>query len=157
MNQNGRVIFNNQFMLSDQFRSKKEVTPYSNSMKGLWYDTILSEAYFSKKNIKYIQDNIRYNIFQKTNKVISDPNLDTLKNVMRAIFLKFSKNLKTDIKKQIYDLDEIVIKFCIKEISGSLTSYLKYIEDVSTLPIPLSKPEFTNVKGDNSLELRSFY
>ena len=157
MKENGRVIFNNQFMLADQVRATKEVTPYSNSMKGLWYDTVLSKSYFSKENIKYIIDNIRYRIFKITNNVVEAPDLDTLKNVMRSIFLKFSKNLKTNIKNQISDLDEIVIEFCVKEMSGSLTSYLKYIEDVSTMPVPLSKPNNTNIKGDKSLELRTFY
>ena len=91
---NGRVVFtDNQFNLSDQFRNKEGITPYSNSMKGLWYNTELSNTYFSAENIKYVQDNIRYDIFKQTNNIIGNQDLDTLKNIMRSIFLKYSNIL----------------------------------------------------------------
>ena len=157
MKENGRVIFNNQFLLSDKFRNKEEITSYSDSMKGLWYNTILSEAYFSADNIKYIQDKIRYNVFNKTDKVIDQQSIDTLKNIMRSIFLKFSKNRKENIKQQITDLDNIVINYCVTEIIGSLESYLIYMKDISNIPTPIGLPNNTGVKGERPLELKRFY
>ena len=72
---------------------------------------------------------IRYNIYKQTNDIIGNQNLDTLKNIMRSIFLKYSKNNKNNIKSQIYDLDKIVIDYCINEIKGSIISYKKYMEE----------------------------
>ena len=157
MKENGRVVFNNQFLLADKFRHKEEITPYSDSMKGLWYNTILSDTYFSAANIKYIQDNIRYNVYTKTNKVIDEQNIDTIKNIMRSIFISHSKNRKDNIKGQITELDNLVINFCVKDILSSLTSYLQYMKDISTIPNPIQLPNNTCIKGQNPLELRSFY
>lgn len=159
MKENGRVIFkeNNQFMLADQFRNKEEITSYSSSMNGLWYNTVLSNTYFSGENIKYIHDNIRHIVYKKTNYIIDQQNIDTIKNIMRSFFLKFSKNNKDDLKNQILVLNNLVIDFCVKEIIPSLESYLKYIEDVSTIPDPIHHPHNTGVRGEDSLELRRFY
>tara|TARA_R110002072_G_scaffold100929_2_gene222497 strand:- start:218 stop:697 length:480 start_codon:yes stop_codon:yes gene_type:complete len=159
MKENGRVIFkqNNQFLIADKSRNREEITPYSNSMKGLWYNTVLSNTYFSSDNIKFVHDNIRHGVFKKTNYIIDKQNIDSIKNIMRSIFLKFSKNNKEDLKNQIYDLDQIVIDLCVKEIIPSLESYLKYIEDISTIPEPIHHPHNTGVKGEQPLELRRFY
>tara|TARA_Y100000389_G_C17408936_1_gene489710 strand:- start:633 stop:1112 length:480 start_codon:yes stop_codon:yes gene_type:complete len=159
MKENGRVIFkeNNQFLLSDQFRNKEEVTSYSNSMNGLWYNTSLSNSYFSAQNIKYIHDTVRHTVFKKTNHIIDKQNIDTIKNIMRSFFLKFSKNNKEDLKNQILVLNKLVIDFCVKEIIPSLESYLKYIDDVSNIPEPIHHPHNTGVKGEQPLELSRFY
>ena len=74
-----------------------------------------------------------------------------------TFFLKFSKNNKDDLKNQILVLNNLVIDFCVKEIIPSLESYLKYIEDVSTIPDPSHHPHNTGVRGEDSLELRRFY
>ena len=159
MNKNGRVVFkeNNQFLLSDKFRHKEEISPYSDSMKGLWYNTVLSNTYFSAENIKIIHDNLRYAVYNKTTHVIDQQNIDTIKNIMRSVFLKYSKNNKTNLKNQIFVLNNIVLDYCTKEIISSLASYLKYIEDVSTIPEPIHHPHNTGVRGEKSLELRRFY
>ena len=159
MKENGRVIFkeNNQFLIGDQFRNREEITSYTNSMNGLWYNTSLSNTFFSAENIKFIHDTIRHSIYLKTNYIIDTQNIDTIKNIMRAIFLKFSKNNKENIKNQIYELDKIVIDFCVKEIIPSLESYLKYVEDISTIHEPIHHPHNTGVKGEQPLELRRFY
>ena len=144
MKENGRVVFkeNNQFMLADQIRNKEEITSYSNSMNGLWYNTVLSNTYFSAP---------------KTNYIIDQQNIDTIKNIMRSFFLKFSKNNKDELKNQILVLNSLVIDFCVKEIIPSLESYLKYIKDVSTIPDPIHHPHNTGVRGEDPLELRRFY
>jgi hypothetical protein len=159
MKENGRVIFkeNNQFLIADKSRNREEITPYSNSMNGLWYNTVLSNTYFSAQNIKFIHDNIRHAVFLKTNYIIDNQNIDSIKNIMRSIFLKFSKNNKEYLKNQIFILDQIVIDFCVKEIIPSLESYLKYIEDISTIPDPIHHPHNTGVRGEQPLELRRFY
>ena len=159
MKENGRVIFkeNNQFLMGDQFRNREEITSYTNSMNGLWYNTALSNNFFSAENIKIIHDNIRHSVYLSTNYIIDTQNMDTLKNIMRAIFLKYSKNNKDNIKNQIYELDQIVIEFCVKEIIPSLESYLKYVEDISTIPDPIHHPHNTGVRGEQPLELRRFY
>ena len=159
MKENGRVIFkeNNQFLLSDKFRNKEEITSYSSSMNGIWYNTVLSNTYFSAPNIKFIHDNIRHEVYKKTNYIIDKQNIDTLKNIMRSFFLKFSKNSKEDLKNQIFVLNSLVIDFCVKEIIPSLESYLKYIDDVSKIPDPIHHPHNTGTRGENPIELRRFY
>ena len=160
MKENGRVTITpgqNQFLLSDRFRNKQEVTPYTNSMKGLWYNTVLSNSYFSAYNIKYVQDNIRYIVYNKTNNIIDYQNLDTLKNIMRAIFLKYSENRKNDLKNQIFTLNDIVINYCVNEVISGLDTYIKYIRDISTIPEPIQHPHNTGVRGEEPLELRRFY
>ena len=81
----------------------------SSALTGNWENSILSNAFFSGENISIIQNAIRAGVHAKTNGryLISNQDIDTIKIIMRAIYLQHCKNLPTNITEQIQELNTI--------------------------------------------------
>lgn len=142
---NGRVQFTDEarlvpFELYDKLPTKSE--DYVEAMNGNFYDTILSKAFFSSENQDIIQNGIRAGVYKKSNNkfIIAKQNTDSLKTIMRSVFLQHAANLPTDITGQIEALNKIVIEYCVKDCYGEAQSYMKYKHDITTLPMPMDKP-----------------
>jgi len=157
---NGRINImsniNNPLFLQDKIPVHNN--SFYSSLNGIQESSLLSNTFFSNKNIKIIQNAIRKGIYDKTDKkmIISEQSYDTLNIIMRSIFLQNSCNLKTDIEKQIISLNNLVINYSVEQIYGEINSYMKFKNDVSTLAMPMSNPIYAN-KTTNTLELKSFF
>ena len=118
---------------------------------------LLSNAFFSSENIQIIQNAIRAGVYKASNTRfnICNQNEDTLKIIMRSMFLQHSINLKTNITEQIESLNKLVYDYCITQLLGEIEGYLKYKNDVSTLAVPLSRPISTY--HNNTLETKKFF
>lgn len=164
-NQNGRVDImgpnKNQFELFDNpgVNSQYRSTSYNDAMTGNWDDTILSRAFFSRNNIRIIQNGIRFGVYKMSKGRISvgDQDETNLKIIMRSIFLQYSKNVANNITSQIQRLNTLVLEYCVPDVHNEAVSYLKFKNDVSTLAIPQQRPTYTNVKGNKVLELKNFF
>jgi hypothetical protein len=161
-NSNGRVDIKspstqNLFKLYDKIPAH-QCTTFRNPVEGLWENTILSDAYFSKENLEIIQNAIRKGIYDKTNKqyIIDNQDCDSLKIIMRGVYLEHSANLPTNITEQIMELDKIVINFCIQQIYSELRAYIKYLHDASTLVVPIAHPILSTL-ADKQLELQPWF
>lgn len=159
---NGRVNIitpdiNNLFKLYER-NPVKECTTLRNATEGLWNETDLSRAYFSKENIIIVQNAIRYGVYEKSNKqyVIGPQDCDTLKVIMRSVFLQNSSNLNNSIPKQIEELNRIVTNYCVQQIYSEAQGYMKYLGDVSTLVIPIAHPVQSNTK-EKVLEFKGWF
>jgi hypothetical protein len=130
---------------------------YNDAMTGNWADTPLSKAFFSSQNQQILQNGIRAGVYQRSgNKwVISQQSNPDLKMIMRAIFLEHSQNRTSHVREQITELNKYVLDYCIPKIYGEAQGYLKYLQDASTLVVPLSNPIHTSL--DKTLELKSFF
>jgi hypothetical protein len=130
---------------------------YNDAMTGNWMDTPLSLSFFSSSNQQILQNGIRAGVYTMSNNkfVISQQSNPDLKMIMRAIFLEHSQNRPTHIREQIEELNQYVFKHCIPKIYGEAQGYLKYIQDASTLVVPLSNPVHTSL--DKTLELKTFF
>ena len=98
MNANGRVNIiqpdiNKQFSMYDKIPVGK-ATAYNNALQGQQEKTLLSTIYFSKENIQIVHNSIRAGVHKKSNGryVIGRQNVDTLKIIMRSIYLQHSLN-----------------------------------------------------------------
>jgi hypothetical protein len=109
---------------------------------GLWNETPLSATYFSEQNIQIIQNGIRAGVYQRSNGqyTIGDQDCDTLKIIMRSVFLQHAANQDRDIPGQVYELNKIVLNYCIQQVYGEAQGYMKYLRDVSTLAVPIAHP-----------------
>jgi len=161
---NGRVrIMQKQPNTSDLFKMKDRMPvnqPVSlrRPVQGLWEDTVLSNTFFSKSNIQTIQNGIRFGVFSRSNNqyIIGTQNYDTIKIVMRSIFIQNTTNQPTNIKKQIEDLNHKVLSYLIGQVYVETQSYLHYLEDASTLVVPISMP--INVSShQNQLEQKPWF
>ena len=157
---NGRVDIeqpniNTVFNLKDKIPI--ESSDFRDALNGNITTSQLSTAYFSKENIRIIQNGLRAGVhsLSKGSYIISPQNEDNLKVIMRSIFLQNSANLPTNIKEQIYELNNLVLEYCIPKVYGEAQGYLTYLHDVSNLAIPMKRPESSTYKT-NSLQTNPF-
>jgi hypothetical protein len=163
MQQNGRVHIldegnTNQFELYDKIPLTDKITSYKDALVGNWTESPLSCAFFSAQNIQILQNGIRAKVYNVTEgkHTIPEQNIDTLKIIMRSIFLEHSANLPYAVEKQIEDLNKLVYNYAVPQIVGEIDAYIKYLNDVSYLPVPLAHPKLQNCK-DKTLELKNFF
>jgi hypothetical protein len=159
---NGRVDIQGpnldiRFALSDRIPTNN-ITAFKDAMTGNWYNTALSDAFFSAKNIQMLQNGIRVGVYQRSNGqyIIGEQSNDELKIIMRSIFLQNSKNQPTGIAGQISELNRLVLEYCVPHLFVEADGYMKYKNDVSTLVVPLARPilSYTN---DKQLELKPWF
>ena len=159
---NGRVNIRGpnidlRFAMSDRI-PVASTTDYSNAMSGNWYDTDLSVAFFSQKNIKILQNGIRAGVYRKSNNqyVIGEQNVDELPIIMRSIFLQNSRNLAQRIPDQIRQLNQLVLDYAVPQVHGEAEGYMKYKRDASTLVVPLAHPVLS-YSNSKTLELKHWF
>ena len=145
------------FKMYDKIPANQCVT-FRNPTEGLWNETPLSQAFFSQENIQIIQNGIRSGVYKRSNGqyVIGDQDCDSIKIIMRSVFLQYSANKPSSIPQQIIELNNIVLNYCIQQVYSEAQGYMKYIDDVSTLAVPIALP----VQASNNvrqLELKSWF
>ena len=123
----------------------KECSSYRDAMTGTWNSTSLSNAFFSKKNIENLQNQLRMGVYKKSNGQykIGQQDCNELMTIMRSIFLQYAKNLPENIPEQISKLNQRVLDYSIKQVYNELLAYTKYKQDVSTIACPISLPEMS--------------
>ena len=145
------------FQMYDKIPANQCVS-FRNATEGIWTETNLSQAFFSQQNILMLQNGIRAGIYHKSNGqyIIGPQDCDALKIVMRSIYLQHAANQSNNITQQITELNKIVLDYCIKQVYGEAQGYMKYIDDVSTLVVPMSNPIMAD-NNDRQLELKSWF
>jgi len=125
---------------------------------GLWDDTQLSRLFFSKENVAILQNGIRYGVFRasKEQYTVDNQDIDSLKIVMRSIFLQHSANMSNNITEQITELNDLVLQYAVKQVYGEAQGYIKYLEDASTMYTPIAPPMMSST-NDKQLFLKSFF
>ena len=145
---NGRVVdiekpTVNMIMQSDTlFKNNSQV-----SLKGIVEQSKISEIFFSEENIDVIQQTIRFQIFKRTNKIISKQSNNELIIVMRSIFLQYGDSGPTNddvVRENIKKLNARVITYCVNNISNQLEQHELYIDNINNLPVPLENPAYEN-------------
>jgi hypothetical protein len=159
---NGRVDIkspdtSNLFAMFDKIPANQCVT-FRNPTEGLWDETYLSKAFFSRENIEILQNGIRAGVYHKSNRqyLIGPQDCDSLKIVMRSVYLQYSANQPSNVTQQIEALNNIVLNYCIQQVYGEAQGYLKYIDDASTLVVPIAHPVMAN-NTDRTLELKTWF
>jgi hypothetical protein len=145
------------FQMYDKIPANQCVT-FRNPTEGLWDDTILSKAFFSHQNIQILQNGIRAGVYKKSNGqyTIGPQDCDSLKIIMRSVFLQNSSNLPNHIPEQIKELNQIVLNYCIQQVYSEAQGYMKYINDASTLVVPIAPPVMAN-DTDRVLEFKGWF
>jgi len=156
---NGRVdILNKQppdlsylFAMYDKIPAN-QCTTFRDPTQGLWNDSPLSATFFSKQNIQIIQNGIRAGVYQKSNQqyIIGNQDCDTLKIIMRSIFLQHASNQLDNVTLQVNQLNQMVLDYCIFHVFSEAKGYMKYLYDVSTLAVPMSTPVVASQKDKNT-------
>jgi hypothetical protein len=145
------------FQMYDKIPANQCVT-FRNATEGLWSQTPLSQAFFSQQNIQIIQNGIRAGVYNRSNGqyVIGPQDCDSLKIVMRSVFLQYSANQPNNYQQQITQLNKIVLEYCVQQVYSEAQGYMKYVDDASTLVVPLAHPVMTS-NNDRQLELKPWF
>ena len=119
----------------------------------------VSEIFFSAENIEVIQNFIRREVYNKSTPkgyIIDKQSVEELKIIMRAIYLQYARNLPTDIKGQLDDLNVKVADWCVPHILSAVDHYHFYINDISHLPVPLEHMKHLSRAGTRTLPMNPF-
>jgi hypothetical protein len=145
------------FKMYDKIPANQCAT-FRSPTEGLWDDTKLSEVFFSRENIQILQNGIRAGVFQRSNGqyTIGQQDCDSLKIVMRSVFLQNASNKPFNIKGQVEQLNNIVLNYCIQQVYSEAQGYMKYLDDASTLVVPLANPMVESTY-DKQLELKPWF
>ena len=145
------------FQMYDKIPANQCVT-FRNATEGIWDSNSLSNAFFSEQNIQIIQNGIRAGVYHRSNGqyVIGPQDCDSLKIIMRSVFLQNSANQPNNITQQIAQLNKIVLDYCIQQVYSEAQGYLKYINDASTLVVPIAHPVMAK-DNDRQLELKHWF
>jgi hypothetical protein len=145
------------FQMYDKIPANQCVT-FRNATGGLWNETPLSQAFFSQQNIQIIQNGIRAGVYHKSKGqyIIDTQDCDSLKIIMRSIFLQYSANIPFDIPQQILELNKMILNYCIQQVYSEAQGYMKYVDDVSTLVVPISHP-IQDSNTDRQLEFKRWF
>jgi hypothetical protein len=154
--QNGRVT-----LTSNNIKDMKMIDNENEVMNnfqvealyGIQETSTLNQLFFSKKNMEIIQNMIRFNVYQKSEKKhIIDKQSDVeLEIIMRSIYLQHSPNLPNKIKEQISYLNKLVSDWCVEQILPEVNQYFGYIKEIEFMPIPIDLPLNLSSKGSRSL------
>ena len=135
-----------------------QCTTFRSATEGLWDDTILSQVYFSQQNIQIIQNGIRAGVYNRSNGqyIIGPQDCDSLKIIMRSVFLQYAANQPNNITQQVEELNKLVLEYCIQQVYSEAQGYITYVNDASTLVVPIERPVMTS-NNDRQLELKSWF
>jgi hypothetical protein len=165
---NGRVNIISQpdpnaiFKMQERISLKNKSTSYYTSLSGNdWEDNILSRAYFSAENIQIVQNGLRAGVYNMSksagNEIVIPPqNVEQLSIIMRSIFFQYTENLLTNIPAQIERLNKLVLDDVVPRVYNETMGYLKYMQDQSTLVVPLEKP-LQHDRNYKQLELKPWF
>ena len=146
-----------QFEFSDKIPIK-ECSFYTSALRGTWEETPLSFLFFSEDNIKSLQNSIKEGVYNLSNQqfVIANQSCDELKIIMRSIYLQNSHNLPYDLKTQIKKLNELVLKYAVKQVYNAAVGYIKYKYDVSNPPT-IIEHGINSSSRNYTLEFKPFF
>jgi len=139
------------------YEKKAPKSAGQDGIRGNFEKTPLNQAFFSQANFQIIQNSIRHSVFLKSGQVIDPVSTDDLFMVMRAIFLQYSRNLPSEIPKQIQELNDRVATWCVPKILAEVSMYKTYLTDISNMPVPLSHPANQSMSGTRSLPFKPFF
>ena len=145
------------FEMYDKIPANQCVT-FRNPTEGLWTDTQLSQAFFSQQNIQQLQNGIRAGVYHKSNGqyTIGPQDCDSLKIVMRSVYLQHAANQPNNITQQVFELNKIVLNYCIQQVYSEAQGYMKYLDDASTLVVPIAHPVMAD-NTDRELEFKTWF
>ncbi len=136
------------------YLKKTEVNFSGDMLRGNWDHTPLSDAFFTRKNVDLIQNELRKEVYKLSGPkkyVIDEQDIDEIKMIMRAMYLQYAKNNPFNIEGQIQELNQLVIKWSAPRIMSEIEAYNYYLNDISHMPVPLAQPMNMSSAGTKSL------
>lgn len=144
-----------------QYPTAPDSASHDDLMRGNWSENPVSIAFFSVDNMKYLQHAIKVGVYERSgaNKwVIDDQSIDELKIIMRAMYLQYGRNSLTEsVKSQVTELNNIVLEWAIPRIMTEIKAHLTYLNDITTMHVPMTHPVSMSSSGTKSGTFNRFF
>jgi hypothetical protein len=146
------------FQMFERIAIKNKASEYRNPLDGIWEENLLSKTFFSVENVQILQNGMRAGVYRlsKDQYVIPPQNLEALKIVMRSIYLQHAKHSQAPIREQVATLNQLVLEYCVPYVYNECVAYIKYLQDQSTLVVPLDR-EVRPDREYKQLEMKPFF
>ena len=130
------------FKMHEKLSVKNKASAYYESLNGSWEWNVLAQVFFSQENIQIVQNGIRAGVYKMSEGKLNVPqqNIDTLKIIMRSMYLQYAEHYPKDITGQVEYLNSLVLEYAVTSVYNEAIGYLKYVQDQSTLVVPLEMP-----------------
>jgi hypothetical protein len=130
------------FKMHEKLTVKNKASSYYESLNGSWEWNVLAQVFFSQENIQIVQNGIRAGVYKMSEGKLNVPpqNIDTLKIIMRSMYLQYAEHYPKDITGQVEYLNSLVLEYAVTSVYNEAIGYLKYVQDQSTLVVPLEMP-----------------
>lgn len=128
---------------------------FQKSLTGIQEGNNLSNTFFSRNNLDYLQSKIIERVLiESSGEYRIGRQSDTeLQIIMRSTYLSYSKNLSGYLEEQINQLNDMVIKECIKSIMPEIKMYLGYRKSVSEPRQFMPHPQYMSDSGKKTFTL----
>ena len=146
------------FQMYEKVAVKNKATEYREALTGEWENNLLAKVFFSQGNAQIVQNGLRAGVYEmsKNQYVIPPQNMDALKIIMRNIYLQYAQHYAKDVTGQVERLNELVLSQCVPMIYNETVGYMKYLQDQSTLVVPLDVPMHHD-RNYKQLELKPWF
>lgn len=130
------------FQMAERIAVKNKTTEYREVLTGEWEHNVLAQVFFSVENIQIVQNGLRAGVHKMSNEqyVIPPQNIDTLKTIMRSIYLQYAEHYEDNTTKQVERLNQLVWDYAVPSVYNETMAYMKYLQDQSSLVVPLNLP-----------------
>lgn len=162
---NGRInltlypSFEKRVAIHDRIEIKNRATDYREPVGG-WERNEISDMYYSKSNIEFIQNSIRNGVYKMSGDrkyILPSQNIDALKMIMRTIYYRYAKfNPEFSVKEQVNVLNKHVLDYTIPLLYNEAVGYEKYLYDQSNLVVPMTLPTATD-RDYKGLEFKTWF
>jgi len=113
--------------------------------------TPLSDLFFSRKNVDYIQYMMKVLVQKETGLIIGRQSDEELLIIMRSTFFSDAKNLPTNIPQQVAELNAKVLKYAVyNEIIPKVKGYNTFLYDNLRTNVVLPQEKFISQKGSRT-------
>lgn len=145
------------FSMYDKIPAHQTVT-MRDALTGIWEETVLSKVFFSPQNLQIIQNKIRAEIYNMSNGkyIIPEQDTDTLRIIMRSMYLQHATHLPSEIRNQVAALNDMVYDYVIPKVFTEVQGYMNYKRDVSNMYTPIARPDFSQYKF-KTIEYKTFF
>ncbi len=115
---------------------------------------MLSHLYFSDKNLKRIQEEIKRQVGIKTRgkyKLEEDQDELDLLVAMKHVYTQTTRFNNECVTKQVGELNKILISYIIPDIVSNIIQEYKYLDEISKPIEPIMRPVNVNNAGRRTL------
>ena len=146
------------FQMYERIAIKNKATEYRESLTGEWENNLLAKVFFSQGNMQIVQNGLRAGVYElsKNQYVIPPQNIDALKILMRNIYLQYAQHYADNVTQQVERLNDLVLKHCVPLVYNETVGYMKYLQDQSSLVVPLDVPMHHD-RNYKQLELKPWF